>query len=259
MKKTITTLLLFLLTALSVQAYTTDPDPEVMEKNIKELTEYFEKKGYNFEALLDDSRFKLVDRITTKFTGSAERRIESFEDYQKAVGFERKKSMISDFVNEHLEDLEAAEKEYGIPKHVIAAIIGVESEFGKYYGSYNPFNTYVSMYAEGHRSDFAKEQLEELLIFVNNNDLDVFELKSSYAGAMSYAQFIPSSLNRFWVGSDLYDMPNNIKSVGNYLAHFLEVTGTLEKAVFRYNPSSLYTQLVLTLADEAKLVMDKAD
>lgn len=220
--------------------------------NIEELAKYFEGKGYEFNKLLEDSRFKLVEKITEKFTRSAEVRIETFEHYQNAVGYDRKKEKIADFMDQYSVELAAAEKEYGIPKNIIAGIIGIESEFGQYVGSYNPFNAYVSMYAEGHRSEFAKAQLEELLIFAKANELDVFEMKSSYAGAMSYAQFIPYSLNRWFVGKDLYHMPNNINSVANYLAHFYEITGSLEKAIYRYNPSDMYTKVVLTLAEEVE-------
>ncbi|MAO63405.1 MAG: hypothetical protein CL666_00240 [Balneola sp.] len=230
-----------------------------MERNIKELAEYFEDKGYAFNKLIEDPRFKLVEGITEKFTRAAEIKIESFEDYQNLIKFDRKRDKIRDFMREYKTELETAEKEYGIPKHVIAGIIGIESEFGRYRGSYNPFNAYVSMYAEGHRSAFAKAQLEELLIFTKKNEMDVLSLESSYAGAMSYAQFIPYSLNRWWVGDDLYHMPNNIKSVANYLAHFKEITGTVEKAVFRYNPSTMYTKVVLALADEASLMMEETE
>ncbi|MEX0845133.1 MAG: lytic murein transglycosylase, partial [Balneolaceae bacterium] len=223
MKKTIITLLLICV-SLPAWAITHHPDPAKLKMNISELAEYFEKKGYSFNQMLEDPRFKLIEDITGKFTRAAEIKIESFEDYQRVINYERKKGKISDFMKEYAAELESAEKEYGIPRHVIAGIIGIESEFGRYRGSYNPFNAYVSMYAEGHRSKFAKAQLEELLIFVKNNELDMFELESSYAGAMSYAQFIPYSLNRWFVGKDLYHMPNNINSVANYLAHFKEVT-----------------------------------
>ncbi len=241
-------LLLFITIPISIFGHTSGSSKK---ENIEELANYFEAKGYEFNALLQDSRFQLIEDITAKFTKSAEVRIESFEDYQDIIGFERKEKIIADFMSRYAVDLAEAEKRYGIPKQVIAGIIGIESEFGNYRGSYNPFNAYVSMYAEGHRSKFAKAQLEELLIFVKKNDLDVLSLESSYAGAMSYAQFIPYSLNRWFVGTDLYDMSNNIKSVANYLAHFYEITGSIEKAVMRYNPSTLYTQAVLALADAA--------
>jgi membrane-bound lytic murein transglycosylase B len=255
MKKYIITLLLL---AISIPAFSDsgNPDPVEMKKNIEELTEYFEGKGYAFSQLLKDPRFKLVEDITGKFTRAAEVRIEDFEDYKKVINFDRKKGMIAEFMRTHASELIKAEKEYGIPKNVIAGIIGIESEFGEYSGSYNPFNAYVSMYAEGYRAKFAKAQLEELLIFVKEHELDVFELKSSYAGAMSYAQFIPYSLNRWFVGNDLYNMNNNIKSVANYLAHFKEITGSVEKAIFRYNPSTMYTKVVLALAEEGILLVD---
>jgi membrane-bound lytic murein transglycosylase B len=256
MKKTIITLFLFFI-VMPLPALASNPDPDKMKENIKELAKYFEAKGYAFNKMIEDSRFKLVEDITGKFTRAAEIKIENFEDYQSVINYERKRDKIRNFMNEYAAELESAEKKYGIPKHVIAGIIGIESEFGRYRGSYNPFNAYVSMYAEGHRSEFAKAQLEELLIFAKNNELDVLAMESSYAGAMSYAQFIPYSLNRWWVGKDLYHMPNNIKSVANYLAHFKGVTGSVEKAVFRYNPSTMYTKVVLALADEAVLVLDE--
>ncbi|MFN1835089.1 lytic murein transglycosylase [Balneola sp. MJW-20] len=227
-----------------------------VEKNIAELTKYFESKGYDFKSMLEDSRFKLVEDITSKFTRSAEVRIESLEDYQQVLRIDKKVKVLPEFLETYIADLEAAEAEYGIPKQIIAGILGVESEYGVYKGSYNPFNAYVSMYAEGYRSKFARAQLEELLIFAKKYDLDVFEMSSSYAGAMSYAQFIPYSLNRWFVGDDLYDMGNNIRSVAKYLAHFKEITGDVESAILRYNNSELYRGAVLGLAKEAEAILE---
>ena len=257
MIKFVTIPLLILTFLIPGKTFAGDPDPATMKKNIEELAIYFEGKGYAFNEMLDDPRYEPVENITLKFTRAAERVIEDFSEYQKVLNYDNKKRLIRNFMQEYASDLESAEKEYGIPKNVIAGILGVESEFGKYSGTYNPFNVYVSMYAEGHRAEFARAQLEELLIFVEKNELDVFELKSSYAGAMSYAQFIPYSLNRWWVGKDLYHMPNNINSVAKYLAHFKEITGTVEGAIYRYNPSDLYTQAVLSLANEVVEVVDE--
>jgi membrane-bound lytic murein transglycosylase B len=252
MKKTSSTFLLFILSLLPVIGFTSPIDSSKTNSNIEELAAYFEGKGFAFNEMLEDARFKLIDDISLKFKRAAEVKIETFEEYQKVLGFDRKKEILPDFLTTYSKELNAAEKKYGIPKQVIAGIIGIESEFGNYKGSYNPFNAYVSMYAENYRSDFAKAQLEELLKFAKKNKLDVLDMESSYAGAMSYAQFIPYSLNRWFVGTDLYSMPNNIASVANYLAHFYKITGSMEKAVMRYNPSTLYTQAVLSLAEEAE-------
>src|SRR5690625_7391013 len=94
----------------------------------------------------------------------------------------------------HHQSLAEAEQNYGIPTYVISAIIGLESNFGSGIGRYNPLNVYVSMYSEDYRSKFARDQLEERLIFIRDRSIDVFEMNYSYAGGRSYAAFIPSSL-----------------------------------------------------------------
>lgn len=235
-------------------------EPEAKEKkypdNLDNLVQYFDGKGVNIRELLEDSRFELYNGISDRFINAAEYKSVTFEKYKVVLGFESKKNLIQKFMVDNSVALDEAEKKYGIPRSVIAAILGVESSFGKVEGKYNPFNAYVSMISEDYRSEFAQAQLEELLIFTERNKLDVFELKSSYAGAMSFAQFIPYSLNRWFVGDNLQDMDNNIYSVANYLAHFKEKTGTIEKAVYRYNPSQMYTDAVLALADEAQKKLD---
>lgn len=229
------------------------------EKEIKALIEHFDKIGKDIKPLLEDTRFELIENITGKFKRAVEIKIEGIDDYKRVINFDRKKDKSAEFMKTYSAELDKAEKEYGIPKTVIVGIIGVESEFGKYRGSYNPFNAYVSMYVEGYRKKWALAQLEELLEFAENHKLDIMAMESSYAGAMSYAQFIPWSLNRWFVGSDLYNMPNNIYSVANYLAHYKKVTGSLEKSILRYNPSSMYQQAVLALAEEAEVHVDSGD
>lgn len=228
--------------------------PFITESNdrVAELVTYFDSKNLDLETHLKDSRFSLYDNISGRFINSAERKTPTLEEYQRILGFETKKLTIREFMDTYSDDLEEAENSYDIPKFVISAIIGLESNFGSVIGSYNPLNVYVSMYSEDYRADFARAQLEELLIFTEERNIDVFELKSSYAGAMAFGQFIPYSLNRWFVGDDIFDMRNNILSVANYLAYFKDITGDIEGAVFRYNPSSLYRDAVLSLANEAE-------
>lgn len=240
--------LLFMLMA-SPLAATNDPYNE----NISALATYLEKEGYDIKKLIDDPRFQIYEDIAERFKKSAERKSQSLKSYKEILNFERKSVQINEFIEKHSTQLEKAEQQYGISRSVIAAIIGIESNFGTYTGSYNPFNAYVSMYVNEYRQDFAKAQLKELLAFTKRNDIDIFELKSSYAGAMTFAQFIPYSLNKWFVGDDIFDMNNNILSVANYLAYFVERTGSIETAVLRYNPSQLYTETVLDLADQARI------
>ena len=225
------------------------------EIRLQQLVEHFENQGINIQPLIKDPRFAFVDDITSKFTSAVEIKIETFQDYKKAINYDRKKDNISYFYSEYHKELKVAEKEYGIPKELIIGILAVESEYGQYKGSYNPFNVYVSMYVEEYRTNWSLAQLEELIKFSDRMNLDIHEIKSSYAGAISYAQFIPWSLNRFWVGSELYHMPDNINSVANYLSHYKNITNSLEKSILRYNPSSMYQKAVLALAEDAQKII----
>ncbi|MEK6824203.1 MAG: lytic murein transglycosylase [Nanoarchaeota archaeon] len=222
------------------------------DNNLLLLTDYLSKKGFKIDSLLKDSRFKIYDGISNRFKKAPEIKINNLEKYKEIIGYTYKKEKISGFMNNNLEKLLEAEKKYGIPKETISSILGIESDFGEITGKYNPFNVYISLYIEGYKKEFAKTQLEELLIFCKKKNLDIFNLNSSYAGAISYGQFIPSSLNRWFIGSDLYSMDNNILSVANYLFYFKKRTGTLEKAIYSYNPSKLYVQAVIALAKEAE-------
>ncbi|MEL7834512.1 lytic murein transglycosylase [Fodinibius sp. Rm-B-1B1-1] len=217
------------------------------------LVNYMQEKGFDINPLLEDSRFEIYEDIAERFKKSAEKKSHTLDSYKRILGFDSKARQLDQFIEEHSEQLNKAEQQYGISASVIAAIIGIESDFGRNIGSYNPFNAYVSMYANEYRQEFAKAQIVELLEFTERHNIDVFELKSSYAGAMAYAQFIPYSLNKWFVGDDIFDMTNNIMSVANYLAYFKKRTGDIETAVLRYNPSSLYTQAVLDLAKQARL------
>ena len=250
--------------AQSVESTTQSPDietqliPAHIQRRIALIESQFSDMDWDLYEYLDDDRFQYIEGITEKFTRSAERRIESFEDYKEILAYEIKKNKLAEFYDTYSDELIAAEKEFGIPKEIIMGILGVESEFGRYKGSYNPLNAYISMMAEDYRYSFAEAQLIELLRFCKRTGLDVMSLQSSYAGAMTYAQFIPYSLNRWWKnskGQGLYHMPDNIRSVANYLAHFTKIEGNVKDAILRYNTSSLYQQAVLSLAEDAKQVI----
>ena len=55
-----------------------------------------------------------------------------------------------------------------------------------------------------------------------------------------------------FVGSDVENMGDCIASAANYLAHFKKNRGSLENAVYSYNPSKLYVRTVFALADYAR-------
>lgn len=235
---------------------------------VNSLVENLRKKGFGIEEFFLRPEFEIHPDIDSLFINSAEskalkaykaaskeEKAKIFEDeyqkYKEKLGFDGKTKQIKPFIKNNLEHLLTAEKEYQIPKEVIAATLGVESDFGKNKGKYYAFNAYVSLYLTGYKQEFAISQLKELLKFCERTKKDIF-IKSSYAGAIGYVQFLPYSLNKWFIGDDVYNMHDNILSTANYLAYFMKKTGSLEKAVLRYNPSDVFVKAVFDLAEHGK-------
>ena len=129
------------------------------------------------------------------------------------------------FIKKNLETLERAEAQFGVPKEVITAILGVETRYGKIMGSYRVLDALSTLsFDYPRRSNFFSQELINLLLLARENNLDIFKLKGSYAGAMGYGQFIPSSYRAYAVDFDndgsvdlLNSVEDAIGSIGNYL------------------------------------------
>ncbi len=130
------------------------------------------------------------------------------------------------FYQEHQSALERAERTYGVSAEVIAAIIGVETSYGQNRGSWAVIDALATLAFEyPRRAQFFTGELEKFLTIVDETNFDPFSYKGSYAGAMGYPQFMPSSYLAYAVdfdGDGVRDLWNNpidaIGSVGNYLA-----------------------------------------
>ncbi len=130
------------------------------------------------------------------------------------------------FWQENAEALARAETEYGVPPEIVVAIIGVETYYGRITGNYRVLDALTTLgFDFPRRSEFFLGQLKQYLHLVKEEQVDITALKGSYAGAMGYGQFIPSSYRNFAVdfdGDSKRDIWSNktdaIGSVANYFA-----------------------------------------
>lgn len=130
------------------------------------------------------------------------------------------------FMREHREVLLRAERDYGVPAEIIAAIIGVETRYGQHKGRYRVLDALGTLaFGYPKRADFFRSELREFLLLTRDEKLDPLALTGSYAGAMGLPQFIPSSYRHYAVDFDgdgvrdlLGNIPDAIGSVANYLA-----------------------------------------
>ncbi|MDQ6956828.1 MAG: lytic murein transglycosylase B [Mariprofundaceae bacterium] len=118
----------------------------------------------------------------------------------------------------------ASEKTYGVQKEIIAAILGMETRYGKHRGK-DPVVSSLYTLATGYprRAKFFRRELGELLLLCKEEGLNPNEFKGSYAGAFGTTQFIPSSYRAYAVDADgdgkrdVWHSPTDIiNSVANY-------------------------------------------
>jgi membrane-bound lytic murein transglycosylase B len=122
--------------------------------------------------------------------------------------------------------LQRAQAEYGVPAEYVVAIIGVETRYGRVAGSYRVVDALATLaFDYPPRAKFFRGELTEFLLLAREEDRNPTDLKGSYAGAMGYGQFIPSSYRGYAVdfdGDGQRDIWTNttdaIGSVANYVS-----------------------------------------
>ncbi|AMP06889.1 lytic murein transglycosylase B [Collimonas pratensis] len=137
-----------------------------------------------------------------------------------------------DFWNTYADALSRAEAQYGVPAEVIVGIIGVETVYGRNVGSFRVMDAittlafdYPNTPTREARMDFFRRELESTLLYARESGIDPFTLLGSYAGAIGWPQFMPSSIRQYGVdfdGKGRIDLRNSpvdaIGSVAHYLA-----------------------------------------
>jgi membrane-bound lytic murein transglycosylase B len=131
--------------------------------------------------------------------------------------------------------LQRAEELTGVPASIIVGIVGVETIYGQNTGNYrviDALSTLAFDFPASHpkaeaRAAFFKSELEEYLALTARTHTDPLALRGSYAGAMGWPQFMPSSWSRYAIdfdGDGRVDLFNSqadvIGSVANYFQAF---------------------------------------
>ena len=165
-----------------------------------------------------------VDSILEAMRRPAEKKLAWYEYRKIFLTKSRIEGGVS-YWNQHAEVLAQAEKTYGVDAQVIVAIIGVETRYGGNTGKYRVLDALSTLaFDYPPRSKFFRGELEQYLLLARANHIDLLSTTGSYAGAMGYGQFMPSSYQRYAVDfdrdgkRDLWDSPMDIVgSVANYL------------------------------------------
>ena len=123
-------------------------------------------------------------------------------------------------------DADTAAARYGVSPFVLAAIWGIESNYGSHYGDIPTIDALATLGFEGRREQWASGQLLAALQILQRGDIDRARMIGSWAGAMGQTQFLPSVYLAHAVDADgdgrrdLWgSMADVFASTANFLAH----------------------------------------
>jgi membrane-bound lytic murein transglycosylase B len=194
------------------------------------------------------------------------------------------------YLLENMAILGSAEETYGVDKRVITAILLVESRLGTLSGSRSALNILSTLAAltdpafqesfwriipperrvtrerfnerVQKRAEWGYRELKALLRYAQREGIDPAAITSSYAGAVGYAQFMPTNILAYAQDGnqdgriDLLVHADAVASIANYLKRHGWQPGISrekqEKAIHAYNPSTYYVNAILKVADLLK-------
>jgi len=123
---------------------------------------------------------------------------------------------------------DAVEKAYGVDRYTIAAIWGVETNYGQLGGDRPVLRSTATLACVGRRQAYFKEEFLSTLEILNRGDVLPDRLKGSWAGAFGPTQFMPTSFKRYAVdfdGDGRRDVVDSVPDVIASTANNLKLAG----------------------------------
>ena len=119
--------------------------------------------------------------------------------------------------------IEKIEKEFNVEKELLLALMGIETNFGKYLGKMDIISSLATLSFDKRRSDFFTKELLILLNLVDRKIIDREILYGSWAGAFGNFQFMPRTIRNYAIDYnknktiELKKTEDSFASAANYL------------------------------------------
>jgi membrane-bound lytic murein transglycosylase B len=148
----------------------------------------------------------------------------SFWDYLDLLVSEERIAKGREILATHRATFDAVEKAYGVDRHIVAAIWGIESKFGAAIGERPVVRSTATLACIGRRQAYFRDEFLATLEILDRGDVAPDRLKGSWAGAFGPTQFMPTSFKRYAVDFDgdgrrdvVDSIPDVIASTANNL------------------------------------------
>ena len=125
--------------------------------------------------------------------------------------------------NREKSTIETVEKDFQVEKELLLALMGIETNFGKYLGKMDIVSSLATLSYDKRRSEFFTEELLILLRLVDKNIIDKKILYGSWAGAFGNFQFMPRTIRNYAIDYnknktiELKKIEDSFASAANYL------------------------------------------
>ncbi len=119
--------------------------------------------------------------------------------------------------------IDIVENEFQVEKELLLALMGIETNFGKYLGKMDIVSSLATLSYDKRRSEFFSKELLILLKLVDNKIIDKKILFGSWAGAFGNFQFMPRTIRNYAIDYnnnktiELKNIEDSFASAANYL------------------------------------------
>ncbi len=120
------------------------------------------------------------------------------------------------------------ESRFGVDRETLVAFWGVESDFGRSFGSRSVIQSLATLGCYGDKAIYFRSELMAAMTILQRGDVKSEDFKGSWAGAFGHTQFMPSTFLRTAVDMEGDGHPNIIASVPDALgstANYLRKSG----------------------------------
>lgn len=177
-------------------------------------------------AILDKARFQ--QSIVEAMSRPAESK--TWKEYRPIFITEQRIANGVAFYRANEALLKRIEAEFGVPASVIVAILGVETSYGRNMGRYRVLDALVTLaFYYPPREKFFRDELKQLLkLHSKQFPYEPDQIFGSYAGAMGWGQFMPTSIAKFardYDGDGKIDLWNSLPDICASVANYFVVHG----------------------------------